>query len=76
MASRVVEAIAKFKKIPLDQITYGSTFEELGIDSLDGLQLFFEIEGEFSVNIPDNQLRHLQTVEQAVECIRQLIAAA
>jgi acyl carrier protein len=75
LTSRILEAIAKFKKIPIDRVTLDSTFEELGIDSLDGLEFFFEIEGEFGVNIPDAQLRSLRTVRQAVDGITQLIAS-
>jgi acyl carrier protein len=72
--SRVIEAIAKFKKIPAERITLDSTFEELGIDSLDGLEFFFELEGELGIAIPDARLRNLRTVRQTVEEIEQLVS--
>ena len=75
LASQIIRAIAKYKKVPVERVRLESTFEELDIDSLDGLEFFFEIEGEFGVNIPDNQLRSLRTVRQAVDCIKQLVAA-
>ena len=75
LASQIIRAIAKYKKVPVERVRLESTFEELDIDSLDGLEFFFEIEGEFGVNIPDNQLRSLRTVRQAVDCIQQLVAA-
>lgn len=75
LTQRILEAIAKFKKIPVERVTVDSTFEELGIDSLDGIEFFFEIETELGINIPDDQFRGLHTVRQAVDGIRSLMAA-
>lgn len=71
----ILEAIARFKKIPVEKVTLESTFDELGIDSLDGMEFFFEIEEEFDIDIPDEQLRSLRTVREAVDGIKSLMAA-
>ena len=75
VAEKVFAAIAKAKKIPSDSITLDSTLEELRIDSLDGLNLFFDLEEAFDISIPDEQARRLRTVGEVVDSLNQLIAA-
>jgi acyl carrier protein len=71
---RVVAAIAKLKKIPPETITLDSTLEELRVDSLDGLNLFFELEEAFDMSIPDEKARTLRTVRQVVEELQRILA--
>ena len=66
---RVIRVFADFKKVPVEEITMDTTFEELGFDSLDGLNLVFELEEEFDINIPDDAAEKIQTVGQAVQYI-------
>lgn len=74
-ADRVIRVIANAQKIPAESITIDSTFEELKIDSLDGINILFGLEGEFDVNIPDDAARELLTVRAAVEGVEKLLAA-
>ena len=74
-ADRVMRVIAHAQKIPAESITIDSTFEELKIDSLDGINILFGLEGEFDVNIPDDAARELLTVRAAVEGVEKLLAA-
>ncbi len=75
LAQRIFKVIAKSKRIPVEKVTMDSSFEDLGIDSVDGLEIFFDLESEFGIDIPDSQLRSLRTVQQAVDGVRQLMAA-
>lgn len=50
-----------------------TTFEELGLDSLDGLNLIFELEEEFDLVVPDNKVQEMKSVRQAVEGIEALL---
>jgi acyl carrier protein len=72
---RVIRVFAEFKKVPTDEITMDTTFEELGFDSLDGLNLIFELEEEFDMTIPDDKVADMKGVRQAVEGIEMLLAA-
>ena len=74
VAEKVIAAIAKTKKIPAESITLDSTLEELRIDSLDGLNLFFDLEEAFDISIPDEQARNLKTVREIVDNLNKLIA--
>jgi len=75
VAQKVIAAIAKTRRIPAETIALDSSLEELKIDSLDGLNLFFDLEETFDVNIPDEAARKLRSVREVVEGIEQLLAA-
>ena len=72
---RVIRVFANFKKVPPEQITMDTTFDELGFDSLDGLNLVFELEEEFNLTIPDDRVTEMKGVRQAVEGIEALLEA-
>jgi acyl carrier protein len=52
-----------------------STFEELGIDSLDRLNILFELEGEFDVQIDDEESKTVKDIHEMVAGIEHLLAA-
>jgi acyl carrier protein len=72
---RVIRVFADFKKVPPEDITMDTTFDELGFDSLDGLNLVFELEEEFGMTIPDDLVGDMKGVRQAVEGIEALLKA-
>ena len=74
LQSRVIKVIAKTQRIPLETVSIDSTFEELKIDSLDGINLIFALESEFNVDIPDDDARGIRSVRQMAEGIAQLLA--
>jgi acyl carrier protein len=76
---RCIEIIAASKKIPASSITLDSTFEELVIDSLDKINISFEVEDAFAIEIPDDSLGSLKTVRDVVNgviILREKKAAA
>jgi acyl carrier protein len=73
ITGRIVAAIAKLKKIAPETVRLDSTFEELRMDSLDGLDLFFQLEEEFDLTIPDERARSLRTVRGIVEEIEKML---
>jgi acyl carrier protein len=75
VASRCIEIIAKSKNIPADSVTLASTFEELNIDSLDKINISFEVEEAFHIEIPDDALGTIRTVGDMVEGVTRLQAA-
>jgi len=74
LQARVIKVIAKTQRIPLETVTIDSTFEELKIDSLDGINLIFALESEFNVDIPDDDARAIRSVRQMAQGIAQLVA--
>lgn len=75
ITQRVIEVIAKTQHISPEGITADSTFEELKIDSLDGINIVFALENEFDISIPDDDLRAFRSIRQVVEGVEKLLAA-
>jgi acyl carrier protein len=75
LIGRVTEVIAKTQHIPPESVTIDSTFEDLKVDSLDGINLLFAMEGEFDIDIPDDAARQIRSVRDMVEGIEKLLAA-
>jgi len=74
LKTRIIKVIAKTQRIPPESVSIDSTFEELKIDSLDGINLIFALESEFNVDIPDEDARAIKTVRQMAEGVAQLVA--
>jgi acyl carrier protein len=74
VAARVINVFAKFKKMPPEDIRMDTSFDELGLDSLDGLNLIFELEEEFDVIVPDDKVQSMKSVHEVVEGIEYLLA--
>ena len=75
LVARVTGVIAKTQKIPPETVTIDKSFEELKIDSLDGINILFALEGEFDLDIPDDAARNIRTIREMVEGIERLLAA-
>lgn len=75
ISEKVIRVFAEFKKVPVEDIKPNTTFEELGFDSLDGLNLIFELEEEFDLVIPDDKVQSMRSVSQVIEGIESLLAA-
>ncbi len=73
LSTRVISVIAATQHIAVEKITEESTFQELGIDSLDGINILFALESEFNINIPDDEAPNIRTVHDAVEGVRKLL---
>ncbi|HEX4751075.1 MAG TPA: phosphopantetheine-binding protein [Bryobacteraceae bacterium] len=75
LGAHVIRVIARSQRISSESITLDSTFEELNIDSLDGINIVFELEKEFDIEIPDEGVQNLRSVRETVAGVRQLIEA-
>jgi acyl carrier protein len=73
LSQRVISVIAATQHIEVEKITEESSFQELGIDSLDGINILFALENEFNINIPDDEAQGIRTVHDAVEGVRKLM---
>ncbi|KAG0940765.1 hypothetical protein G6F57_014511 [Rhizopus arrhizus] len=68
--SRIVNILKGFDKVDPNKVTPQSNFiKDLGLDSLDTVEVVMAIEEEFSVEIPDKEADAIQSVQQAVEYI-------
>ena len=72
---RVRRVVAKYLCRPVQEVTIETTFEGLGMDSLDGVNLLFEIESEFDISILDEEAKSIRSIRQMVEGVEKLLAA-
>ena len=75
IANRCIDIIAKSKSISPDTITLASTFDELNVDSLDKINISFEVEEAFNIDIPDEALGTIRTVGDMVDGVTKLHSA-
>lgn len=75
LIQRVLKAIAGSKRIPLETVTIDSDFQQLGIDSMDAVEILFALENEFDITIPDEEVKAVRNVRQMCEGVNKLVAA-
>lgn len=73
LAERVVQVIAKTQRLPRSAISLSSTFEELGADSYDRLNIVFALEEAFDVTVPDAKVKEIRTIREVVAGIEALL---
>ncbi|KAI8644945.1 acyl carrier protein-like protein [Parasitella parasitica] len=67
---RVLDILRGFDKVEANKIALDAHFvKDLGLDSLDTVEVVMAIEEEFSVEIPDKEADDIKTAKQAVEYI-------
>ncbi len=73
LTRRVLRIIAETQRKELSQVRIDSSFEELGIDSMDGVNIVFALENEFNINVPDEEVKNIRSVRDMVEGVRKLV---
>lgn len=54
LQDRILALLADYLDVPVDELTPQTTLAELEIDSLDFLEIMFEVEEELGIEIPDD----------------------
>ena len=72
--ARVMQTIAKTQHIDVSSFTANSTFEEMKVDSLDGINIVFAIENEFGIDVPDDAMKALSSVRDVIDGVEKLLA--
>lgn len=70
LEAKVITFIAsKVENIDVSTITIASKFEELGLDSLDTVQLLFDAEDTFGVSFDGEEVKGLRSVGDIIDYI-------
>eukprot|EP01065_Artemidia_motanka_P043372 TRINITY_DN6001_c0_g1_i1.p2 TRINITY_DN6001_c0_g1~~TRINITY_DN6001_c0_g1_i1.p2 ORF type:complete len:108 (+),score=32.36 TRINITY_DN6001_c0_g1_i1:56-379(+) len=65
---RVIECVKNFEKVPAEKVSGTAHFtNDLGLDSLDQVEVVLSFEQEFTIDIPDNEAEKILSVHDAVE---------
>jgi acyl carrier protein len=76
LTARILRIIAETQRKDPAQVTIDSSFEELGIDSMDGVNIVFALENEFNINVPDEEVKNIRSVRDMVDGVIKLVEAA
>jgi acyl carrier protein len=78
VAQDVMAIIKKKIRVERDQIAMDDRLQDLGLESLDALELVFDIEEKFDVEIPVNaneaNIGGFETVADIVHAVEKLVA--
>ncbi|CAD6884840.1 unnamed protein product [Tilletia controversa] len=67
---RIRDVLGSFEKVKPDAITPSASFtSDLGLDSLDAVEVVMAIEEEFNIEIPDEEADAITTVQQAIDYV-------
>lgn len=72
---KIKDLIAAKKGISPDSIRVSQSFEELELDSLDSVELISDLEDHFNVNIPNQEVLQIKTIQEAVDSLSKLVNA-
>lgn len=71
--AKVIEVITREQHLTAGTVKRDSTFSELGIDSLDGVNILFALEEEFKIDIPDVVAQNMKSVAQVVDGLTRVL---
>ena len=70
VTDRVVSVVGAFDKVEKSKVNQTSKFiDDLGLDSLDAVEVVLAIEEEFCIEIPDLEAEKILSVEAAINFI-------
>lgn len=71
----VKDLISEQLGVEADDITEASNIQDdLGVDSLDAVDLIMALEDEFDIEIPEDQVKNIKTVGDIVKLIEDTMA--
>ncbi|PKA61760.1 Acyl carrier protein 2, mitochondrial [Apostasia shenzhenica] len=70
VADRVITVVKNFQKVDPSKVTPSADFQkDLGLDSLDTVEIVMALEEEFRFEIPDNEADKINSISLAVDFI-------
>jgi acyl carrier protein len=77
VSRRVIELAAEHAGIEPDQVQPEHHFTyDLHFDSLSAVEFAMDLEDEFNIAVPDEQMQTMQTVRQAIAYVQRELARA
>ena len=72
----IKELVAKVIKIPVEKIDPNADlFKDLGVDSLLGVEIFASLDKKFNIDIPENKLEKIRTLNDMIAVAKEKLNA-
>jgi acyl carrier protein len=75
LTEEVLDVIAKTQRIPREKLTLDGRFEELGMDSMDAVNILFALEEKFDITIPDEAAKQIRSIREMVDGVQKMVDA-
>ena len=73
LLDEIKSLVAKIIKVPEDKIDVNANlFTDLGVDSLLGMEIFAALDKKYGIEVPEEKLRDVNTLNDIVALVRQL----
>jgi len=76
VSEEVKRIISKVLRVPVDQLTSGTELQNIGAQSLDVVEIIFELEEKFDISIPVPQGKEegleFDTIEAMMQAVQRL----
>ena len=70
VSEKAMSIVASVKQTPPNPVSIHNTFEELGIDSLEAIDIVFELEDGLNIGIPDEQALSVRSLAETIDGVR------
>jgi acyl carrier protein len=74
IGSGVLAVTRRVCRRPIEVVPHSALTTDLGFDSLQTLEFVAELEDRFDIVVPIERVPQIQTVGEAVDCVRSLLA--
>jgi acyl carrier protein len=71
---RVIARIASAKSLAPEDVSLETTFASLGLDSLDAFNLIADLEEDFGIEIPNDEVMGIRSIGETITAIEKLVA--
>jgi acyl carrier protein len=72
ITQRIFELAAEHSQIPVDQITREHSFvSDLNFDSLESVEFAMDVEDEFEISLPDEEIQNFRTVGDMIDYLQK-----
>jgi acyl carrier protein len=71
--ARVVRVLSRAGMVPVESVTPDALLAALEIKSLEQIECILALEDEFHIELPQQDLRRLLTVQDVIDVVRQAL---
>jgi acyl carrier protein len=75
LRNNIRKLVAKIVKLPEEKVNFDADlFNDLNVDSLVGLEIFAALDKQYGIDVPEDRLRQLNTLDDLAQLVAELLA--